>query len=171
MSSYEIRFTPSTPAAGFSENSIWVFLVMITACSGSISTTLKGTNWVCRNGSPLESGTRSFFSTGKSMSAFTIWGVMLIGTFRGKSSGGASTTLFASISSWTREILTVSPMLTPALMRVKLSILILFWFQSSTRDRHTLATVRRFPSTTTISPGEIFKKSMVSGSSLAFPPP
>ena len=94
-----------------------------------------------------------------------------MGTFRGRSSGGASTTRFASTSSCTRDILTVSPMLTPAFILVKLSIRILFWFQSSTRDRHTLATVRRFPSTTTISPGEIFKKSIVSGSSLAFPPP
>ena len=51
---------------------MWVFLVMITACSGSISTTLKGTNCVCRNGSPLERGIRSFFTTGKSMSALTM---------------------------------------------------------------------------------------------------
>ncbi|OPX73321.1 MAG: hypothetical protein A4E39_01130 [Methanoregulaceae archaeon PtaB.Bin152] len=171
MSSYDILFAPSTPGAGFSENSTWVFFVMMTASSGSISTTLNGMNCVWRKGSPLERGTISFFTTGKSMSELRTWGVILIETFRGRSSGGASTTRFASTSSCIRDILTVSPMLTPAFIRVKLSIRTLFWFQSSTRDLHTLATVLLLPSTATISPGDIFKKSMVSGSSRAFPPP
>ncbi|OPZ41893.1 MAG: hypothetical protein BWY93_02128 [Euryarchaeota archaeon ADurb.BinA087] len=144
---------------------------MITACSGSISTTLYETIWGWRNGSPIIMGTVSFFTTGKSINAFITFGLLLTGMLRGRSSGGARTTLRASISSRIATIFTLSPMLTPVLVLVKLSILTLFWFQSSTRERQTLATVRRFPSTATMSPGDIFRYSIVSGSSRAFPPP
>ena len=98
-------------------------------------------------------GIESFFTTGKSISPFTTWGLFAIGIFLGRSSGGARTTRFASISSVILTTLTVSPMLTPAFSRVKLSIRILRWFQSSTSARQTLATVRRFPSIATRSPG------------------
>ena len=68
MSSYEIRFNPSNPAAGFSENSISVFRVMITASSGSTTTALKAMICGCMNGNPCLIGTESFCIIGKSIS-------------------------------------------------------------------------------------------------------
>ena len=171
ISSYENRLIPSKPAAGLSENSIVVFLVMMTASSGSISMTLNATIWGWRNGSPSMIGTESFIDTGKSISPLTTCGLLATGIFFGRSSGGASTIRLASTSSVIFMMVTESPIATPAFCRVKLSIRTLRWFQSSTRARQTLATVRRFPSIATRSPGEIFNSSIVSGSSRAFPPP
>lgn len=56
-------FTPS----GISENSTEVFLVMMTASFGSISTILNTTIWGRRYGSTSMIGTESFFMTGKSI--------------------------------------------------------------------------------------------------------
>ena len=132
-------FTPS----GISENSTEVFLVMMTASSGSISTILNTTIWGWRYGSTSMIGTESFFATGKSIRPAIILGLFAIGLF-GQILGGARTTPVAAISSMILVIVTGSPIATPAFWPVKLSIRILRWFPSSTSYRQTLAIVLRF---------------------------